>query len=474
MGAGPLRDHVSELPERQRLVLFLRYYADLDYRAIASAVGISVGTVGSTLNAAHAALRDALPGGGKRCMTSIPRWASCSRPARRRRPSIPRGRTFCAAPAMPSRCSAARRVPPARWLMLAAALAIPAGIAAATARHELVDYLSGGASRQERHHIAPYVHGFASHPGIHADLRRMRRLVAVTVGGHRHVFVMAPLTRGGSGGCIYEVVGDTVTAGDCGLDPRARHPAVSPPDVVGTGTALGAESFQVGRGPVWVVLGVMPAARGVVSVRVRFQDGTVARGGDQPGLLHVRRLRQARPRRTSADRARRPKADRAVGALQRLDPGGFDLAAIRRAQDSPRPPCHVDFLEHGVAYGVPPRQITALVRVSTTRAKVARMFGGAPSRFPPRPVVVVVRGPFTIRRPLPRCRATPSICPAPLGRWAYLAVVLDPDAYHGGIAPPGAIAWLRQAPIGTPFPDLARLGRVIPFAPPRPRHQPSR
>ena len=64
VGAGPLRDHVSELPERQRLVLFLRYYADLDYRAIASAVGISVGTVGSTLNAAHAALRDALPGGG--------------------------------------------------------------------------------------------------------------------------------------------------------------------------------------------------------------------------------------------------------------------------------------------------------------------------------------------------------------------------------------------------------------------------
>ena len=63
LAAGPLRDHVSELPERQRLVLFLRYYADLDYRAIASVVGISVGTVGSTLNAAHAALRHALPGG---------------------------------------------------------------------------------------------------------------------------------------------------------------------------------------------------------------------------------------------------------------------------------------------------------------------------------------------------------------------------------------------------------------------------
>jgi DNA-directed RNA polymerase specialized sigma24 family protein len=38
-------------------VLFLRYFADLDYRAIASVLGVTPGTVGSTLNAAHAALR---------------------------------------------------------------------------------------------------------------------------------------------------------------------------------------------------------------------------------------------------------------------------------------------------------------------------------------------------------------------------------------------------------------------------------
>lgn len=48
------------LPERQRLVLFLRYYADLDYRAIAEALDVAVGTVGSTLNQAHAALRSSL------------------------------------------------------------------------------------------------------------------------------------------------------------------------------------------------------------------------------------------------------------------------------------------------------------------------------------------------------------------------------------------------------------------------------
>jgi RNA polymerase sigma factor (sigma-70 family) len=55
-----VRDHIARLPERQRLVLFLRYYADLDYEEIAEAVGIAVGTVGSTLSAAHSALHAAL------------------------------------------------------------------------------------------------------------------------------------------------------------------------------------------------------------------------------------------------------------------------------------------------------------------------------------------------------------------------------------------------------------------------------
>jgi RNA polymerase sigma factor (sigma-70 family) len=55
-----VRRAVAQLPERQRLVLFLRYYADLDYAAIAAAVGIRRGTVSATLNHAHAALRQEL------------------------------------------------------------------------------------------------------------------------------------------------------------------------------------------------------------------------------------------------------------------------------------------------------------------------------------------------------------------------------------------------------------------------------
>jgi RNA polymerase sigma-70 factor (ECF subfamily) len=50
-------ESIARLPERQRLALFLRYYADLDYATIATALQISTGTVGATLNAAHASLR---------------------------------------------------------------------------------------------------------------------------------------------------------------------------------------------------------------------------------------------------------------------------------------------------------------------------------------------------------------------------------------------------------------------------------
>jgi RNA polymerase sigma factor (sigma-70 family) len=51
---------ILSLSERQRLVLFLRYYADLDYGAIAQALEISPGTVGATLHTARSALREYL------------------------------------------------------------------------------------------------------------------------------------------------------------------------------------------------------------------------------------------------------------------------------------------------------------------------------------------------------------------------------------------------------------------------------
>ena len=48
---------LSQLPERQRLAVFLRYYADLDYSSIARVLEVEAGTVASTLHQAHAAIR---------------------------------------------------------------------------------------------------------------------------------------------------------------------------------------------------------------------------------------------------------------------------------------------------------------------------------------------------------------------------------------------------------------------------------
>jgi RNA polymerase sigma factor (sigma-70 family) len=55
-----VRAWVSALPERQRLAVYLRYYADLDYRSIAEALGVEVGTVSASLSSAHQALRRSL------------------------------------------------------------------------------------------------------------------------------------------------------------------------------------------------------------------------------------------------------------------------------------------------------------------------------------------------------------------------------------------------------------------------------
>lgn len=51
---------VARLPQRQREVVFLRYFADLDEASIGSTLGISRGTVAATLHRVHQRLRSAL------------------------------------------------------------------------------------------------------------------------------------------------------------------------------------------------------------------------------------------------------------------------------------------------------------------------------------------------------------------------------------------------------------------------------
>jgi RNA polymerase sigma factor (sigma-70 family) len=52
-----LAPSLAKLPERQRLVVFLRYYADFDYRRIAEVLDVEVGTVSAALAAAHRSVR---------------------------------------------------------------------------------------------------------------------------------------------------------------------------------------------------------------------------------------------------------------------------------------------------------------------------------------------------------------------------------------------------------------------------------
>jgi len=60
LGDPELASAVRELAPRQRLMVFLRYYADLSYAQIAESCGVSEGTVAAALSQARAVLLEAL------------------------------------------------------------------------------------------------------------------------------------------------------------------------------------------------------------------------------------------------------------------------------------------------------------------------------------------------------------------------------------------------------------------------------
>jgi len=57
MHGSAIRRFIAGLPQRQREAVFLRYFADLDYRTIARVLGLEPGTVSATLSVAHQTLR---------------------------------------------------------------------------------------------------------------------------------------------------------------------------------------------------------------------------------------------------------------------------------------------------------------------------------------------------------------------------------------------------------------------------------
>ena len=59
-GDSELAAAIRSLPARRRVVVFLRYFADLSYEQIAELCGVSAGTVAATLSQAHTELRELL------------------------------------------------------------------------------------------------------------------------------------------------------------------------------------------------------------------------------------------------------------------------------------------------------------------------------------------------------------------------------------------------------------------------------
>jgi RNA polymerase sigma-70 factor (ECF subfamily) len=55
-----LAEALASLPQRQRQIVFLRYFADLSHAEIAELVGVELGTVSATLAQAKAALAQRL------------------------------------------------------------------------------------------------------------------------------------------------------------------------------------------------------------------------------------------------------------------------------------------------------------------------------------------------------------------------------------------------------------------------------
>jgi RNA polymerase sigma-70 factor (ECF subfamily) len=55
--AWELRAELRELPERQRLAVFLHYFGDLPYDEVARLLDVAPGTVAASLNAARTTLR---------------------------------------------------------------------------------------------------------------------------------------------------------------------------------------------------------------------------------------------------------------------------------------------------------------------------------------------------------------------------------------------------------------------------------
>ncbi len=201
----------------------------------------------------------------------------------------------------------------------------------------------------------------------------------------------------------------------------------------------------------------------------RARPAQPAAGADWDDVL-------ARSRRRAGRRRRFPVPARGVllaaavlvglGAVAQAETGVFEF--VTNGSGTTRPAVHQRRLESidsavylGILSGLPHGVSRGISAVTwTSAAKMARVFGGHASRYPPAAGVVVVRGPFSIPLYLQGCVEIPYACPAPIGRWAWLAYSVLPSPRTGPMANLPNVRLLRAAPSGTPLPPMAGLGHV--------------
>jgi hypothetical protein len=157
----------------------------------------------------------------------------------------------------------------------------------------------------------------------------------------------------------------------------------------------------------------------------------------------------------------------ALGAVAQAETGVFRFdgrdSARHRQADRERRLNLVDEAAYGsIIAGLPRGQVTGISVIGSTNAvRISRVFGGSARRYARRAGVVVMKGPFTIPTYLQGCQGTPAICPVPVGHWAWLAYEVLPMPRKGPMAGLVNARWIRVAPMGTPYPHVARLGHVI-------------
>ena len=277
-----LRALVAKLPERQRLAVFLRYYADLDYAAIGTA---------SAFERERSARRSRRASGRRGAWPR--RWTVSESIPARGAPGEAGARDRDGSEAWATSSGGPRRA-------VVEADATPGARAGAGRRRARGGNRSGGRARA-RHALLLRrgTHGAPRHPaGVRAsilepdtiegvreitwlDPRAIRRVAHFsTPRGTSDVYV-APLTRPGSL-CTLTVEGRTTVVDQwCNYPPAGRWYGV-----------IAIAQIEPG---VWTVAGRTPAGAPIGSVRVRFEDGTETAAAHGPGwfvfLVDPARLR---------------------------------------------------------------------------------------------------------------------------------------------------------------------------------------